>query len=141
METHNQFKIVVLEDNDFYNNLLTRQLENYTGEIAHDKGYGFDISSFTNATDFIKNFKQDTDIAFIDYYLGESKNGMDVLKIIKQKSPGCKVVIISRENNMKTSFQTLNEGAYTFICKDQNALMESCHLVEEVINDRLNPLV
>ena len=141
METNNQFKIVVLEDNDFYNQLLTRQLENYTGEIAKDKGYSFDISSYTNATDFLKNLKTDTDIAFVDYYLGESKNGLEVLKIIKQKCPDCKVVIISRENNIKTSLQTLNEGAYTFIYKDQGALIESCVLVEEIIKDRLNPLV
>ncbi|MBC7695313.1 MAG: response regulator [Burkholderiales bacterium] len=141
METNNQFKIVVLEDNDFYNQLLTRQLENYTSEIAQDKGYSFDISSYTNATDFLKNFKPDTDIAFVDYYLGESKNGLEVLKIIKQKCPKCKVVVISRENNIKTSFETLNEGAYTFIYKDQGALIESCVLVEEVIKDRLNPLV
>ncbi len=141
METSNQFKIVVLEDNDFYNQLLTRQLENYTSEIAKDKGYSFDISSYTNATDFLKNLKTDTDIAFVDYYLGENKNGLEVLKIIKQKCPDCKVVVISRENNIKTSLQTLNEGAYTFIYKDQGALIESCVLVEEIIKDRLNPLV
>lgn len=141
METNNQFKIVVLEDNDFYNQLLTRQLENYTSEIAKDKGYIFDISSYTNATDFLKNLKTDTDIAFVDYYLGDNKNGLEVLKIVKQKCPDCKVVVISRENNLKTSFQTLNEGAYTFIYKDQGALIESCVLVEEIIKDRLNPLV
>lgn len=141
METNSEFKIVVLEDNDFYNNLLTRQLENYTGEIATDKGYKFEINSYTNATDCLKNIKSDTDIAFVDYYLGESKNGLDVLKIIKQKSPHCKVVVISRENNMKTSFQTLNEGAYTFIYKDRDALIESCYLVDEIIKERFHPLV
>lgn len=140
MEPNSEFKIVVLEDNDFYNSLLTRQLENYTGEIAHDKGYKFEINSYTNATDCLKNIKQDTDIAFVDFYLGESKNGLDVLKIIKQKSPNCKVVVISRENNMKTSFQTLNEGAYTFIYKDRDALIESCYLVDEIIKERFHPL-
>lgn len=141
MKTKSEFKIVVLEDNDFYNNLLTRQLENYTWEITHDKGYVFDINSYTNATDCLKNLKPDTDIAFVDYYLGENKNALDVLKIIKQKSPKCKVVVISREKNMKTSYQTLNEGAYTFIYKDQGALIESCYLVDEIIKERFNPIV
>ena len=58
-----------------------------------------------------------------------------------QKSPHCKVVVISRENNMKTSFQTLNEGAYTFIYKDRDALIESCYLVDEIIKERFHPLV
>jgi DNA-binding NtrC family response regulator len=141
MEPNSEFKIIVLEDNDFYNSLLTRQLENYTGEITLDKGYKFEISSYTNATDCLKNIKPDTDIAFVDFYLGENKNGLDVLKIIKQRSPNCKVVVISRENNMKTSFQTLNEGAYTFIYKDRDALIESCYLVDEIIKERLHPLV
>src|ERR1700747_1433542 len=115
MSTQTQFKIVVLEDNDFYNNLLTRQLQNYTGEIALDKGYRFDISSYTSSTDCLKNIQPDTDIAIVDYYLGESKNALDILKVIKQKCPNCKVIVISRVKNIKTSYETLNEGAFTFI--------------------------
>ncbi|MES2567764.1 MAG: response regulator [Bacteroidota bacterium] len=140
METNAEFKIVVLEDNDFYNSLLTRQLQNYTDEISHDKGYKFDISSYTNANDCLKNIKPDTDIAFVDYYLGDN-NGLEVLKVIKHKSPNCKVVVLSRDDNMKTSVQTLSEGAYTFIYKDRDALIESCYLVDEIIKERLHPLV
>lgn len=136
MEAHYQFKIVVLEDNDFYNNLLTRQLQSYTREIALDKGYRFDIYSYTNPTDCLKNITEDTDIAFVDYYLGESKNAIDVLKVLKQKCPHCKVIVISRAKNFKTSYQIFDEGAFTFIYKDQGALMESCLLVEDIIKER-----
>ncbi|MDF2448400.1 MAG: putative two-component system response regulatory protein [Bacteroidota bacterium] len=141
MEVKHEFKIVVLEDNDFYNNLMTQQIQSYTDEIAHDKGYYFNILSFTNANDCLKNMDPQTDIAFIDFYLGENKNGLDVLKQIKQKSPDCKVVIISRESNLKTSMQTLNEGAYTFIMKDRDALMESCYLIDEIVKERFHPMV
>lgn len=134
----NPFKIVILEDNEFYNNLLTRQLQNYTNAIAEDKGYTIEIQSYTNAFDCLRNMKEDTDVALVDYYLGESKNGLDVLKLIKQKCPACRVVIMSQVKNMKTSFETLNEGAFTFIYKDRDALMEACHLVEDVLNERLS---
>jgi DNA-binding NtrC family response regulator len=80
--------------------------------------------------------KEDTDVAIVDYYLGD-KNGLDVLRQIKQKCPGCRVVIMSQVKNMKTSFETLNEGAFTFIYKDRDALMEVSHLVEDVLNERL----
>ncbi len=133
----NQFKIIILEDNDFYNNLLTRQLQNYTDAIAEDKGYEIEIQSYTNASDCIRNLKPDTDVAIVDYYLGDSKNALDMLKVIKEKSPDCKVVVISQVRNIKTSFETLNEGAFTFIYKDRDALMNSCHLVEDVINERM----
>jgi DNA-binding NtrC family response regulator len=133
----NPFKIVVLEDNEFYNTLLSRQLENYTSAIAEDKGYDIEIQSYTNPSDCIRNIKEDTDVAIVDYYLGDNKNGLEVLRQIKQKSPDCRVVIISQVENMKTSFETLNEGAFTFIYKDRDALMEVCHLVEDVLNERL----
>lgn len=130
-----QFKIVILEDNDFYNHLLTRQLQNYTDAIAEDKGYEFDIQSYTNPSDCIRNLKPDTDVAILDYYLGDS-NGLDMLRVIKDKAPDCRVVIISQVKNMKTSFETLNEGAFTFIYKDRDALVQSCHLVEDIVNER-----
>ncbi len=132
----NQFKIIVLEDNDFYNNLLTRQLKNYTDAIAEDKHCDVEIQSYTNASDCIRNLKSDTDVAIVDYYLGDSKNAIEILHEIKSKAPNCKVVIISQVRNMKTSFDTLNEGAYTFIFKDRDALMQSCHLVEDIMNER-----
>jgi len=136
MNTQRPFRIIILEDNEFYNNLLTRQLKNYTDAIAMDKGYDIDIESYTNASDCIRNLKPDTDVAILDYYLGDSKNAMDILKVIKQKSPNCKVVIISQVRNIKTSFETLNEGAYTFIYKDRDALMQACMFVEDILNER-----
>jgi len=139
MKLKNQFKIVILEDNEFYNNILTRQIKNYTDELSKDRGYVFEIDSYTNAKDCLKNLKQDTDIAIIDYYLGESKNALDILKTVKEKCIDCKVIIISQFKNVKTYIQTLNEGAYHFIIKDQNALTKSCVVIEDIINDQLRP--
>ncbi len=139
MKTQNQFEIVVLEDNDFYNTVLTRQLQNYVGNIALDKGFEFNIHSYTNPTDCVKNLKPETDVAIVDYYLGDSKNASDIIKVIKQKCLDCKVIIISRVKNIKTSYQTLNEGAVSFIYKDRGALIQSCMLVEDIINQRLQP--
>ena len=134
-----QFKIVVLEDNEFYNNILTRQLKNYTNEISFDKGYTFTIDSYISAHDCVRNLKPDTDIAIIDYYLGESTNALDILKVIQEKCVNCKVIIISQFKNIKTYHQTLNQGAYHFIPKDQDALAKSCYIVEDIINEQLRP--
>ena len=130
-----QFKIVVVEDNEFYNNILTRQLKNFTEGLAIDRGLSFEIDSYTNAHDFLRNLKKETDIAILDYYLGDSLNGAEILKAIKKKCEHCKVVIISQLKNIKTYYQTLNEGAYHFIHKDRNALSNSCTVVEDIINE------
>lgn len=134
-----QFKIIVLEDNEFYNTILTRQLKNYTSEMELDNNYSFDIESYTNANDCLRNLKPETDIAIVDYYLGESKNALDILKAIKATCSNCKVIIISQFKNIKTYYQTLNEGAYHFIFKDRNALSKSCFAVEDIINQSLHP--
>ncbi len=135
-----QFKIVVLEDNEFYNTMLTHRLKNYTNEMQLNKGCSFNIESYTSVGDCIRNLKPDTDIAIIDYYLGESKNALDMLKLIKEKCINCKVIIISQFKNIKTYYQTLNQGAYHFIFKDYNALTKSCYVIEDIINEGLQSL-
>lgn len=135
-----QFRIVVLEDNEFYNTILTRQLKSYTKEMSLWQGHSFDIESYTNANDCLRNLKEDTDIAIVDYYLGESMNASDILKVIKEKCRNCKVIIISQFKNLKTYYQTLNEGAYHFIFKDNKALSNSCFIIEDIINERLKAI-
>ncbi len=136
-----QFKIVVLEDNEFYNTILTKHLKNFINELELGKEMSFDVESYTNANDCIRNLKPDTDIAIVDYYLGDNKNALDILKTIKEKCDHCKVIIISQFKNLKTYYQTLNEGAYHFIFKDRNALSKSCLTVEDIINESINPSI
>jgi DNA-binding NtrC family response regulator len=138
MKTKNHFRIVVLEDSEFYNNILSRKLQNYISAIAYDKEYSFDIDSYTNLNDCLYNLNTDTDIAFVDYYLGDSKNALYVLKKIKQKCSNCKVVIISQSKDSVLSFQIIKEGAVDFISKDNDALMRSCYIAEDIINEKLN---
>jgi response regulator of citrate/malate metabolism len=132
-----QFKIVVLEDNEFYNNILSGYLKKYTDEMSYKKDFCFDIESYTTSQDCLRNLKPNTDIAIIDYYLGESTNGLNILNLIKEKCMNCKVIIISQFRNIKTYYQTLNEGAYHFIFKDKDALAKSGFVIEDIINDRL----
>jgi DNA-binding NarL/FixJ family response regulator len=137
MNTQNQFKIIILEDNKLYNTILSAQLQNHIEGLALDKGYSFDIQSYTHATDCLQNLKPDIEIAIVDYYLGGSENGLGVLKIINQKCPNCKVIIMSWDDNSKTSSQTLDAGACVFVHKDNTALMKICRLVEDIINERI----
>ena len=138
MKTQNHFNIVVLEDSEFYNNILSQKLQNYTSGIAFGKDFSFDIHSYTNINDCLSNLNAATDIAFVDYYLSDSKNALDIIKKIKQKCTHCKIIIISQSKNVKTSLETIHQGACDFILKDHTALMRSCYIVEHIINERLS---
>jgi DNA-binding NtrC family response regulator len=131
------FRILVLEDNEIFNDLLSKQLEQYTSSLAMHKSCLFDIQSFTSSSDCLRNLKNDTDIAFVDYYLENGVTGSDILKKIKEKCWDCKVIIISRVKSSKTSITAISEGAMDFIFKDINALPKSCFIVEDIVDSRL----
>jgi DNA-binding NtrC family response regulator len=132
------FRIVVVEDSEFFNMVLTKQLENYVEGLALERNCKFEIQSFTSASDCMRNMDEETDIAFVDFYLGNGITAVDILEKFKQKCKDCKVIVISQVRNMKTSIMTLAKGALDFIFKDLNALAKACFLVEELVNQKLS---
>ena len=133
MKTGNAFTIAVLDDNPLFNTMLMARLKNFTGVISADKGIPFRIMGFTNPLDFITNVPATTNVAVIDYYLGDGYNGIMVLKKMQQQCSRCKVIMISQASTMKTSLVTILEGAYCFIPKDKKSLDNTCLAVEEVM--------
>ena len=130
-------KIVVIEDNEFFNQLLTMRLKNYIYPIADDQHFHLQVNSYTNPKDALRNMQEDTDIVFLDYYLGDSMTGTEIMKKIKKMSNACNVIIISQVKSLQTSLVTLLEGASEFILKDKNAITRSCYVAEEMIYKRL----
>lgn len=133
-----EIRIVVLDDSDFYNKLLTRQLESYTRTVSEHTNYRFSIESYVHADDCLRNLKEDTDIAFLDYYLGDGITAQDIMTEIKKKCDNCKVVIVSKAQNILTTDRTLQEGAAAFLYKlDKEALQKTCFFVDDVMKDLL----
>lgn len=129
-----KLKITVLDDSSFYNRIVSKQLESYTHALSLDRGFDYSISSYAHADDFLRNLKPDTNIAFVDYYLGNGVTGDQVMKQIHQKCDNCKVVIISQARNKLSAVDTIIDGATAFIYKDINALAKSCFFVEHYAN-------
>ncbi len=134
MKEQKIFKIIILEDSETYNDILTKQLEHFTAMLAMERNCRFEIQSYTSPNDFLRNLKNDTDIAFVDYYLGNGITGLEILKKIKEKCWDCKVIIISQARNIKTTVLSVTEGVADFIFKDNHALSKSCFILEEIIN-------
>ena len=134
MKTEKAYKIAVLDDNPLYSTMLTARLKNFTGAIAADKGIRFEVLGFTNPLDFITNVPADTNVAIIDYYLGDRYNGIMILKKMQQQCSRCKVIIISQSVTLKTTLVTILEGAYCFIPKDKRSLDNTCLAVEDVMH-------
>ena len=132
------FKIVVVEDDEFYNKLLTRYIKNYIGQIALIRGFTFELNSFSSFKDCERNLDPDTDIMITDYYLNDGYNAMDLLDSVKRKAFLCKVVVLSQIQSINTAICTLLEGATEFIYKDKKAPEKSSYIIEDIISHQLN---
>ncbi len=131
------FKIVIVEDDEFYNKLLTRYIKRYIGQIALLKGFTFEIKSYSTFGDCVRNLEEDTDIMITDYYLNDGYNAMDMLDSVKRKAYLCKVVVLSQIQSINTAICTLLEGACEFIYKDKRAPEKSSFIIEDIISHHL----
>ena len=104
------FKIYVLEDDEWYNKLLTHALS-----LNPD----FFVRSFFKAEDFFKSLVDKPAIVTIDYRLPDA-NGEQVLEKIKSISPDTEVIVVSEQENIETAVNLLRLGAYDYLVKEKN---------------------
>lgn len=138
MKNYPHFKIVILEDNDFYNKLMSKYIKNHVAQYALLRGFTFDLISFTSYSDCVRNFSNDITIIVTDYYLSEGYCALHILNLVKKRGSNCKVVVLSQIQNITTSIYTLLEGAYEFIPKNKAVFEKSGNVIEDIINSNLD---
>jgi DNA-binding NtrC family response regulator len=131
------FKIVILDDNDFYNQLLSRFLTNNLKKLGLIRGFTVDVFSFTTYRDCAKNIDDSVDILFTDYYLSDGYNASHIINFINDKLLKCKIIVVSQIQNLQTSVFTALAGAYEFIKKDKKTLFQCHNIAETIISEKL----
>lgn len=104
------FKIFVVEDNEWYNKLLVHHLS-----LNPD----YEVESFFNAGDFLKELNKVPDVVTLDYRLPDML-GMDVLKRIKEENEDIQVILISEQDDIEVVVELLKHGAYDYIVKSND---------------------
>ena len=104
------FKIFVVEDDGWYNRLLVHNLS-----LIPD----YEIESFTNGKDCIKNLNKAPDVVTLDYRLPDMK-GLEVLKEIKAINDDIQVILISEQDDIEVVVELLKYGAYDYIVKSSD---------------------
>lgn len=75
------------------------------------------LNTFGSGEDFLKSLPRETpDIVFLDVQL-PGMDGIEILKILKEKVPGCSVVMISGHATLSTAVEATRAGAYDFLEK------------------------
>jgi len=107
METTNNFKILLVDDDPFCLGMYQQHLESL--------GYS-DITSFDNGPDCLNHLTLQPDVIILDHGM-ETLNGLEVLKKIKRFNPNIYVIFVSGQENIETAVSALKFGAFDYIVK------------------------
>ena len=126
------FKIFIVEDDEFYCQMLKHHLS---------KNPDYEVEAFLNGTDCIKNLHKNPSAISLDYSLPDL-SGNEVLRKIKNYDQEIPVIIVSGQEDITTAVELLKEGAYDYFVKNEetkdrlwNALIkirENIELKEEI---------
>ena len=116
------FKIFVVEDNEWYGELLVHRL----GQNPYHSVY-----RFGTAADCLAHLNEQPDFITLDYSLPDAKGEM-VLRQIRERLPGTEVIVISGQEDVNTAVSMLRQGAYDYLVKDENTLDRLWNIVGKV---------
>jgi DNA-binding NtrC family response regulator len=122
MTTALPFKIFVVEDNEWYGELLVHRLSQ---NPSHR------VQRFTTARGCIDQLGERPDFITLDYSLPDAK-GEQVLQQIRERLPGAEVIVISGQEDINTAVSLLRQGAYDYLVKDENTLDRLWNIVGKV---------
>lgn len=135
MNNGKTFKIFVVEDDEWYNKLLTYHL-------SMDPNY--QVISFRTGKECVAHLNENPAAVTLDYRLPDM-DGTEVLKKIKQENENTEVVIISAQEDIEVVVELLKLGAYDYIVKTKDIrerLLNTVHNIQQRVHlkTRLNSL-
>ncbi|WP_210520257.1 sigma-54-dependent transcriptional regulator [Hymenobacter terricola] len=116
------FKIFVVEDNEWYGELLLHRLGQNPNHSVH---------RFATARACLDQLGEQPDFITLDYSLPDAKGEM-VLRQIRERLPGTEVLVISGQEDVSTAVSMLRQGAYDYLVKDENTLDRLWNIVGKV---------
>ena len=115
-------RINIIEDDRVFNKLIEHTLT---------LNPEYEVISYYNGRDFIKNLGDNPDVVTLDLGLPDF-TGNEILKKIKRFNPEIDVIIISGQDDISTAVQLLKEGAYDYITKDENIKDRLLHSINNI---------
>ena len=96
-----KINVLVVEDSQFYNDMLSRALKQSSCFIDPFSKYQLVLQTYTDPFECIRNIKTGSVmgkdiIAFIDYYMGNGVNGLHIIKLLKSQNKNALAVLVSQ---------------------------------------------
>jgi len=95
----------------------------------------YEFKTFENGEDALQNMNLKPEVIILDYHLNnhlpDAKNGVDILKAIKDASPDTAVIMLSGQDKIDVAVDTMKYGAYDYVVKGESAF----HRIENLMNN------
>lgn len=95
----------------------------------------YELKTFSSGEEALQNLNLHPEIIILDYHLNNhlpnAKNGVDILKAIKETSPESAVVMLSGQDKIDIAVDTMRYGAYDYVVKGESAFAR----IENIMNN------
>ncbi len=126
MATENSRYMFLVDDEPIQNEML----KDYLSER-----FLYNIKTFDNGEDAINNLHLNPEIMVLDYHLSahkqDAKNGVEILKAVKEKSPLTQVIMLSGQDKIDVAIDSMKYGAYDYVVKGETAFSR----MENILNN------
>jgi hypothetical protein len=129
-----------VEDNDYYNNLLSKIVQQCNQSSSMKGKCRVVLHSFTDSRECLRKIKsgellQHDTIAFVDYYMGNGVNGAHIIKLLKEQNHGTMAILLSQSKGVEEK-STLAHPDYV-IMKDTLAPALCRLYLEQFIENKI----
>lgn len=118
----NKFKIFVVEDDEWYGEILSYHL---------GLNPGLNVTKYTSGTDVLAHLDEGPNLITLDYSLPDM-SGSEVLQKIRDYDPDIPVVVISGQEDIKTAIRLLKAGAYDYLMKDEDTKDRIWNIIKNI---------
>ena len=125
-DQHKRF-IYLIDDEPIQNEML----KDYLSER-----FLYDIKTFDNGEEALQNMQDNPEIVVLDYHLNSerpnAKNGVEILKDIKEKYPDTQVIMLSGQDKIDVAVDSIKYGAYDYVVKGETAFSRMENIMNNV---------
>lgn len=114
--------IFVVEDDNFYNSVLTTYL----------KTKEFEVHSFLSGEECIAKASLNPNIVLLDFLL-TGIDGLETMRRMRPVCPNTEFIILSGQTDIKVVLNALHEGAYDYIIKDTHAKENALNKIDQIV--------
>jgi len=124
--------IFLVDDNPVYLSLIKKEMMGY---------YKVKVKAFSSGEECLESLHLNPTLIILDYDLncGDTSilDGIDTLKKIKEKNKNIEVLMLTGKDDAQTVILSIKSGAYDYILKDENALINVKNKLKNIMKKRV----